>query len=844
MPSGRQYQRRIGLLKWCHLSIVIGGLVALLSTGCNRERQKTPDAVYASIEKEFRSGELSKARQHSEEAYRRFESSRPDWAPTFRLELAKVLIYQGKGRDSLALLEQSLPTHSTIQSKVRQKIFRSIAEAWVGHFDDAEKTVLEAGLLCPEGPLRAEVSDARGIIYIKEGKLEDAERVLQASLAGARLSGDKFLQAETLLNLGVVALQEEHFEDALAQFGDAATLTRSIGAKLQFEKAVGNLGWVYYRTGDFQRSLINSKEAERQASELGSVSDQVAFLYSAGLAEYRLGDLETARSYYEHSLALAQSIQNHEEILDTHVYLAFLLLRLNNPIAAEVHIREATRIVGTRRYDRTGLRLMLLEGLLLNKRGDRQAAIKMLLNLQEHGSAAPSLLWEAENTLAHIYLESGRQKDAGQWFQRSIETFRRQRASLKNVESTLPFLENANDIYSDYTEFLVHQHRPDEALNVVDASRAEALADGLGLSAAKSESSGFQRTPGLNARAIAARLQATILVYSLRPKVSYLWVVTPTGQKFYEIAGNEDILPLIQLQRKMILASKDLLSQPTSPGRSLYNELVEPAQALIKRGSKVFVVGDDALSGLNFETLQTPGEDSHYWIEDVTITNAKSLRLLSVKHAEGSRRADRRILLMGDPVYREDEYAELPNASSEIQDVARHFSSDHRVVLTGEQASPEAYRLSNAGQFAYIHFVAHGTANMTVPLDSAVVLSSNRDDATVYKLYARDILKQNLNADLVTVSACNGSGVRNYSGEGLVGLAWAFLRAGSHHVIGAMWEVSDASTPLLMDHLYGELARGSQPDEALRSAKLSLIYSDGVFRKPLYWAPFQLYSGA
>jgi CHAT domain-containing protein len=59
-----------------------------------------------------------------------------------------------------------------------------------------------------------------------------------------------------------------------------------------------------------------------------------------------------------------------------------------------------------------------------------------------------------------------------------------------------------------------------------------------------------------------------------------------------------------------------------------------------------------------------------------------------------------------------------------------------------------------------------------------------------------------------------------------------------------MWEVSDVSTPQLMDHLYSELARGSEPDVALRSAKLSMIHSDGVFRKPLYWAAFQLYSGA
>jgi CHAT domain-containing protein len=365
--------------------------------------------------------------------------------------------------------------------------------------------------------------------------------------------------------------------------------------------------------------------------------------------------------------------------------------------------------------------------------------------------------------------------------------------------------------------------------------------DGLHLSRPEQKK---QSSQILNARSIAARLQGTILVYSLRPKVSYLWAITPASQQFYQIAGSETILPLIQSHTKMILASKDLLSQITVPGRNLYDDLVGPAQGLIKKGSKVFIVGDEALSGLNFETLQTPGEDSHYWIEDVTITNAKSLQLLSVKQAEGPRYGDRSILLMGDPVYRKDEYAELPKASTEIKDVASHFSSNHRTIFTGAEASPEAYQISGAGQFSYIHFVAHGTANMTVPLDSAVVLSRNRDDATVYKLYARDILKQNLNADLVTVSACNGSGVRNYSGEGLVGLAWAFLRAGAHHVIGAMWEVSDVSTPQLMDHLYSELARGSEPDVALRSAKLAMIHSDGVFRKPLYWAAFQLYSGA
>jgi CHAT domain-containing protein len=121
-----------------------------------------------------------------------------------------------------------------------------------------------------------------------------------------------------------------------------------------------------------------------------------------------------------------------------------------------------------------------------------------------------------------------------------------------------------------------------------------------------------------------------------------------------------------------------------------------------------------------------------------------------------------------------------------------------------------------------------------------VVVSPEGDS---YKLYARDIVKHPLSAYLVTISACNGSGTRAYSGEGLVGLSWAFLRAGAHNVVAALWEVSDAPTPQLMDRLYQELSQEQDPASALRAAKLTPLKSDSVYKKPFYWAPFQLYSG-
>ena len=51
-------------------------------------------------------------------------------------------------------------------------------------------------------------------------------------------------------------------------------------------------------------------------------------------------------------------------------------------------------------------------------------------------------------------------------------------------------------------------------------------------------------------------------------------------------------------------------------------------------------------------------------------------------------------------------------------------------------------------------------------------------------------------------------------------LSWAFLRAGSHNVIGALWEVNDASTPLLMDRLYGELAGRQHPGRSPACGKV------------------------
>ena len=197
------------------------------------------------------------------------------------------------------------------------------------------------------------------------------------------------------------------------------------------------------------------------------------------------------------------------------------------------------------------------------------------------------------------------------------------------------------------------------------------------------------------------------------------------------------------------------------------------------------------------------------------------------------------LLLVGNPPQSDPSLPPLPRAAIEIQRVRAHFGN--ATVLQNAQATPRAYESAIPRRFGFIHFVAHGTASRLRPLDSAVILAG---DPSGYKLYARDILRYPLNASLVTVSSCYGAGQRAYAGEGLVGLAWAFLRAGARDVVAALWEVSDNATPELMDAMYSRIRSGDDPATALRAAKLRLLRSNGVYRKPLYWAPFVLYSGA
>jgi len=782
---------------------------------------------------------LVAAATEAEEGYKEFHGISAEWAWKFRLLEANIFYWRGMSKKVLDLLAAEPSPPASGELAVRRHRLEGLALADLQLYPEADRKLLAAEQLCAASDYAAcsDVIGARGTLELSQGRFTQAQPLFEKVLVLDRDRRDRFGESNVLLSLSNTALEQEHFDAAL----DWADSAYQISSALDFadiaQNALGNLGWAYYRLGESEKAEGLFLDAEKRATQLGDVTDQVKWLTTVGyiyLDAHRYGDAE---HFYHQALNLAQNTTK-QDTLDALMSLALVSERTGNLEQARDY---ADRTIALTPQDGDRLDVlypMLVKGHVAARMHDTAQAEKIFREIELDPKSHVFLRWEAEHSLAQLYEDENKADSADGEYRAALSTFETARSSLKHEESELPFPANAASIYDDYIQFLVSQGKVPEALQVAEYSRGRTLAEGLGL---LQKGTSFKPDP-LNAEAISRRAGGAIFFYWLGEKQSYLWVITNRKTSLFPLPPKSEIDSTVQRYRKALAEQREFLPSTDTDGRRLYSMLVAPVESLLTKDTKVFIIPDGSLNTLNFETLLVPGPTPHYWIEDVTIADASSLRLLGAPRAATKRSGS--LLLLGNAVAPNADYPELRNAGDEIGIVEKHFSAAQQNVFTRERATPTAYLSSQPEQFSYIHFVAHGTASRTSPLESAIVLSRSTAADDSFKLYARDIIHQPLRADLVTISTCYGAGARAYSGEGLVGLSWAFLRAGAHNVIGALWEVSDVSTPQLMDELYTGLKKGESPDSALRAAKLSLLHSNNAFRKPFYWAPFQIYTGS
>lgn len=200
------------------------------------------------------------------------------------------------------------------------------------------------------------------------------------------------------------------------------------------------------------------------------------------------------------------------------------------------------------------------------------------------------------------------------------------------------------------------------------------------------------------------------------------------------------------------------------------------------------------------------------------------------------------ILLCAPVTFEKDHLVELPASESEVNEISQLFSSRNlkNVMLTRQQADEQTIKGTRLKDFTYLHFATHGIVDETNPELSRIFLhsSSTGEDGS---LYSGEIFNLQLNAKLVTLSACQTGLGKIFKGEGVIGLSRALVYAGSEKIMVSFWNVPDQSTADLMKGFYHELLSTSTENLAasLQQAKLNLM-SNNKYASPYFWAPFVL----
>jgi CHAT domain-containing protein len=185
-------------------------------------------------------------------------------------------------------------------------------------------------------------------------------------------------------------------------------------------------------------------------------------------------------------------------------------------------------------------------------------------------------------------------------------------------------------------------------------------------------------------------------------------------------------------------------------------------------------------------------------------------------------------------------FTRLPGTRREVEAIARLFEQPDQ--LLGSQASEQRLdALAASGrlkEYAYLHLATHGVLDPQVAMRSALILAQDDLPDPLQqalsgkkgydgRLTAAQILRTwKLDAELVTLSACQ-TGLGKYErGEGYLGFAQALFLAGARSLVLSLWKVDDNATALLMTRFYQNLL-GKRPGldkplpkaEALQEAK-------------------------
>jgi CHAT domain-containing protein len=582
-----------------------------------------------------------------------------------------------------------------------------------------------------------------------------------------------------------------------------------------------------FTMGDYA-SVVKTYEDLAYAARMEQVGKTVGYITTLGL------DYLAEKISAPDSRAFAVSLENASRALIYAMSLSRLgeterARRALDTMLASPEIRDMESIYWAALYERSQIAL---------KDNKREEAIHLLQRAtdaieQVRGSIAfeAGKIGFAANTQAVYGLLVGLLADSDDWTGAFLATERAKARALVDllarVHNLPPPPHSSDRVRELLASASVNERDIGLPTNLGGATTRSVAAARSELGATAPEAASLVSVQSVSLDAIATRLppDETLLTYFHYGDRLYAFVVVGTTVRGFQLdAGglNKDVLAFLQAIQQDDRAAADL-------GRALYDRLVRPVEGEI-RGAKLTISPHEALHYLPFAALT----DGRQYLID-----RYSLRIMPSASALVYLRTDKpakpgEVLALGNPDLGDSRF-DLPGAEKEALAVAHMFPAS-RALLRADASKSAVMELGDG--FEILHFASHGVFEPDAPLSSGLLLAKGTEQDG--RLTVSDLYGMRLDADLVTLSACETALGKVASGDDVVGLTRGFFYAGARTIVASLWEIADVPTEKLILSFYRNLATADKR-EALRRAQ---IETRKEYPAPRYWAAFELTGSA
>ena len=691
------------------------------------------------------------------------------------------------------------------------------------------------------------------VALVDAGRADEADAALERAAAAAPETEE--LRGRIAFEHGRAALADSRFASAIVDFRNASGVFRASEDPVRLRASLIELSRALILAGEAGPAWTVAAEAESLAHVGGSESDRALALNNLAAAA-RQGEAASASdSLARESLSAAVRAGDSLAVHDacTSLYLCAVDRRDLDAAGRWLQRAQATGAArDTTQAIDDRIRLAIVATLQSRLDDAEHLLVRATHDARRIGSSQL-----ASYALINLADVAERRKD----YVRAVALGREALAAVDSVRtrqsterSAIRVFAERIDAFDAFIHLLVRIDPllPDsgfaaEAFTWAERSRARSLLE--------------RRLGGAHAASLLslARAQAllgpheALLEYSVGDSSTTLWIVRRDQWSYRRLPNVRRLRSAVNVLRAD-LTSADLALSKTALGRerSLYRMLVEPAESQLHGVERLIVVPEGPLAQLPFEVLRT--DDAHptsYLVERYPISYLPSASML--QHAAVSA-CGTGIVAVGDPAFgrqaadtvqwvaeRGVTLRPLPYSALEIRALTGLCEDHPMAVLMGAEASKSRLLATpGLGRAAIIHLSTHGTSDATDPARCRLWFAPDSSDSEPSSLGVDEIAALSLCASQVTLAACQSAAGRLERGEGIIGLARAFLAAGAGSVVASLWNVNDSATAILMKRFYEELIRAKSPrDAALASSQRAMIDLPQT-RSPYYWAAFQL----